>query len=222
MRKQSAWDEGTKRRLIEAAGEVFAKKGYHAATVRAICQQAGASVSAINYHFKDKEALYAAVFEYAHRRAMEKYPPDLGLKPGATSEDRLWAFIRSALLSHLDSGFPAWHERLISHEMSNPTGMLDTVKQKYIQPLNAAMEGIAREIMHKASPNHEPDGELVQLGAMNILGACIFQHHARQTMRTVQSANPEPEEIEAIAEHIYRFSLAGLRALATDKDGKPR
>jgi len=220
MKDKSAMDEGTKRRLIEAAGEGFAQNGYRAATVRSICQRAGASVSAINYHFKDKEALYEAVFEYAHRIAMEKFPHDMDLKPGATPEDRLRAFIRSALLSHLGSGFPAWHDRLISHEMSNPTGMLDTVKQKYIQPLHAALEGLVGEIMRKANPTHKPDDDLVQLGAMNIVGACIFQHHARHNIQIVQPVDPGPAEIEAIAEYIYRYSLAGLRALATDKDGQ--
>lgn len=222
MRDKAAWDEGTKRRLIEAAGEVFAQSGYRAATVRAICQRAGASVSAINYHFRDKEALYEAVFEYAHRIAMEKYPLDLGLKPGATPEERLRAFILSALLSHLDAGFPAWHDRLISHEMSNPTGMLETVKAKYIQPMNAALEVIVRDVMRQANPGREPDDELVRLGAMNVIGACLFQHHARQMMRTVEADNPGTVQIEAIAEYISRFSLAGISALATDKGGKSR
>jgi len=222
MKDTSAWDEGIKKRLIEAAGEVFAQKGYRAATVRAICQRAGASVSAINYHFKDKEALYEAVFEYGHRIAMEKFPHDMDLKPGATPEDRLRAFIRSALLSHLGSGFPAWHDRIINHEMSNPTRVFDIIKERFIRPIHELLEGIVREIIHKINPGQAIEDSLVQIGAMNIIGACIFQHHARQHTMNLQPANPEPAEIEAIAEYIYRYSLAGLRALAADKDGQPK
>jgi len=47
----------TRRRLLDAAEEIFAERGYAAASMRAITQRAGASVSAANYHFGSKEAL---------------------------------------------------------------------------------------------------------------------------------------------------------------------
>ena len=49
----------TRRQLLEAAGAVFAEAGYRDATVREICRRAHANIAAINYHFGDKEKLYA-------------------------------------------------------------------------------------------------------------------------------------------------------------------
>ncbi len=69
----------TKARLIEAAGEVFARRGFRSATVREICSRAGVHVGAVNYHFRDKEGLYTAVLDHLHQTAVKKYPPDLGL-----------------------------------------------------------------------------------------------------------------------------------------------
>ena len=57
----------TRRRLLDAAGEVFAEKGFAKATVREICQKAEANIAAVNYHFGDKEKLYAAVLPTASR-----------------------------------------------------------------------------------------------------------------------------------------------------------
>ena len=54
----------TKVKLLEAAGEEFADKGFERATIRGICERAGANIAAVNYHFGDKEQLYArAVIE---------------------------------------------------------------------------------------------------------------------------------------------------------------
>ena len=54
-------EQSTKKRLIEAAGSLFADKGFKETTVRDICEQAGANVAAVNYHFGDKEKLYGEV-----------------------------------------------------------------------------------------------------------------------------------------------------------------
>ena len=48
-------------RLLETALEVFARKGFHDATVAEICKKARANVASINYYFGGKEALYAEV-----------------------------------------------------------------------------------------------------------------------------------------------------------------
>lgn len=51
----------TREQLIGSATTLFAEKGYAGASVRDICEQAGASTNAITYHFGSKEELYRAV-----------------------------------------------------------------------------------------------------------------------------------------------------------------
>ena len=79
MPEGSTNSEDTKKRLIEAAGEVFARNGFRASTVRQICKRARANIGSVNYHFRDKKGLYAATFAYTRQLAFSKYPPDLGL-----------------------------------------------------------------------------------------------------------------------------------------------
>src|SRR5208337_1816147 len=55
----------TRQRLLEAAGELFAEKGFRLAGTREICRKAGTDIAAIHYHFGNKENLYEAVLRYA-------------------------------------------------------------------------------------------------------------------------------------------------------------
>ncbi|MDE0886636.1 MAG: TetR/AcrR family transcriptional regulator [Myxococcota bacterium] len=50
----------TKARLLDAVVRLFAERGFHATSMRAITQLAGTSVSAANYHFGSKEGLLRA------------------------------------------------------------------------------------------------------------------------------------------------------------------
>ena len=58
----------TKERIIEGASELFALKGYDGASVRDIATHCDCNVSAVNYHFKNKENLsweiYARAYEW--------------------------------------------------------------------------------------------------------------------------------------------------------------
>ena len=52
--------EDTRRRLVEAAIEIFARHGYEGASTRALAERAGVNLPAIPYYFGSKEGLYRA------------------------------------------------------------------------------------------------------------------------------------------------------------------
>jgi AcrR family transcriptional regulator len=57
--------KSTRERVLEAACQIFADKGFHNTTVADICEKAEANIAAVNYHFGDKESLYDAVWHHA-------------------------------------------------------------------------------------------------------------------------------------------------------------
>jgi AcrR family transcriptional regulator len=57
----SGHGEGTRARLLDAAGEVFAARGFRGATMREIAERARANLASAHYHFGSKEELYLAV-----------------------------------------------------------------------------------------------------------------------------------------------------------------
>ncbi len=206
--------ERTKARLIEAAGRVFSQRGFRSATVREICGLAGTPLGAMNYHFRNKQGLYAAALEYSMQSAIKKYPPRLGLGDEATPEEKLRAFIHSFLLRILDEGIPAWHMKLIIREVSDPAGALGQLVQNSIRPVYVYLAGILREILQEESAAEGQESNLVFLCAMSIVGQCLYHFTGR---RVITALNPEsfnPADIDRITDHIAQFSLNGIRQLA--------
>ncbi|MGQ3683696.1 MAG: CerR family C-terminal domain-containing protein [Candidatus Loosdrechtia sp.] len=199
----------TQQRLLEAAGEIFALHGFRKATIREICKHAHANVASVNYHFRNKNALYVAVLQYAHQCAVRKYPPDSGLRKEATAKERLRAFIRSLLLRFLDEGRTAWYGKLIAREMTEPTPALEILVEKEIRPLSRQLEFIVRELL-----NSPASDDLIQLCVRSILAQCIFYHHVRPVIdRLYPDQKYRPHDIERLADHITRFSLGAIKEL---------
>ncbi|MER6714285.1 MULTISPECIES: TetR/AcrR family transcriptional regulator [unclassified Streptomyces] len=69
-----AWGEVTPdaaRRLLIAAVEAFAERGYHATTTRDIAGRAGMSPAALYIHYKTKEELLHRISRIGHEKALE-------------------------------------------------------------------------------------------------------------------------------------------------------
>ena len=66
--------EETRRRLLVAAGELFACHTPDAVTVRDITARAGTKPNAVSYHFGGKKELVDAVWEYCLRRWSDNRP----------------------------------------------------------------------------------------------------------------------------------------------------
>lgn len=212
MKESLNRSDETKAKLIEAAGEVFALRGFRSATVREICRRASTPLGAMNYHFRDKQGLYAAVLEHSHQSAIKKYPPGWGVGDGATPEEKLRAFIHSFLL-RISEGVPAWHMKLMAQEISDPTGILGQVVQSSIRPLYTYLAGILCELLEEDKPAEGEETEVIFLCAMSIVGQCLHHHTGRRVVAVLHPKSFDPDDIEQIADHITRFSLAGIREI---------
>ncbi len=77
MKELKDLDRGdvTRQALVDAAIAVFARDGYHAASTRELANVANVNQALINYHFKGKQGLYLAAFQYITDQIHSKTKP---------------------------------------------------------------------------------------------------------------------------------------------------
>ncbi len=199
--------------MLQAAGEVFAEQGFRKATIRDICSRAGANIAAVNYHFGDKEKLYASVLQHWLGEAMKKYPPDGNLPADAPARERLGAFVRSWLFRMLGEGTPAWHGKLMAREMSEPTAGFELLMSESVRPMAQRMNGLMKDLL-----GADADERMVRNCALSVAGQCCFYRHAHEMIRRLYPDHKNtPDQIEHLADHVTRFSLAAIEAYPRGK-----
>lgn len=90
---------GTRRRILEAGLELFAERGYYAASIRDIAELAGMRSASLYTHFSSKEAILAELVllgnEVHHRLLVTAL-----LEAGSDPTDQLVALVRAHVHSH--------------------------------------------------------------------------------------------------------------------------
>jgi AcrR family transcriptional regulator len=212
MRKQRIDGQETRRNLLMAASEIFAKKGFRDATIAEICRQAKANVAAANYHFGGKDALYVESWRFAFEKSLKTYPPDGGMAQNASVEEQLRGRILAIMRRVIDP--QSYELDIFYNEMANPTGLLAGAVQQSIEPIFRGFAAIIQELLGK-----QTDDQQVRLCLMSIRAQC-FGPLMRERRRKIASPDPLPaspewnlDDLETLVDHVTRFSLAGIREI---------
>jgi AcrR family transcriptional regulator len=196
--------EDVRRRAIEAAGPIFAEKGFRDATVRDICQAAGINLASVNYYFGDKERLYVAVVRHAHQRYETERPLPDGFEEQPAPQ-RLRAFIENLLERMLAGPEAAWERRLLLREILQPTRACEELVESAFRPQFELLLGILRELI----PDLVPPIALKQLG-FSVVGQCLFYRVAGEVVRLMVGAQVGQGDfaVPQLADHICDYALA--------------
>ena len=194
----------TRWRLLNAACEVFAQKGYRDAKVADICKRAGANVAAVNYYFGDKASLY----EKAWRHALQNFSEHAFSESATGSpQDRLREYIQTLMQHFTTKGELGQFSRLYLMELVNPAGLVQDAWRELIEPRRRKLHDIIRDII---GPKAEETSILfcelsiiTQCRALVTIKTSDLEYMLRQPL--------SPELIKRLARHIADFSLAGIR-----------
>jgi len=182
-------------RLLEAALEVFAVRGYGKASTREICTRAGVNVAAIHYHFGDKASLYRKVFEKLDSDAAP--PPELD-DPGTSLENGLLIWYQRLMAFVLARDEENHGRLLVLREQMQPsgalapdrTGMLGRYHAQLVRFLSARL-GIDRV-----------DEDLQQL-AFSLIGLAMVLVIERSAIRRLAPGLVDSEQ--AVASSVTRL-----------------
>ena len=202
--KNNSATQETRRRLLAAAGAVFADRGFHAATIKEITDRAGASLASVNYHFTDKAELYAAVLRRLAEDMSVIVPPDEQLTGDPAT--RLRQFVRYFCRAMMGRTREPWEQVLMAREMAEPSAALDPCHEQVMGPLSRKLSGLVADLL--GVPAADP---AVGLAAASVVGQCVYYMKHAVIGRVHPQLGDRPD-VDRLADHVAAFSLAGIAA----------
>lgn len=130
----NAKEKDTKDKILEVANELFAEKGFKGTSIREIAKLADVNLSAVNYHFTNKENLYSQVFQQNHKW-MEDSVTRIGEDDLINTQEFAW--------------------RVFEFFSTNGTSLLNTFKII----LNEKLDSLPEEIFLDCKGNMGPPGQ---------------------------------------------------------------
>jgi AcrR family transcriptional regulator len=204
----------TKIRILDAAERLFAQQGLDV-PIRAITDEAGVNLAAVNYHFQSKEALVDAViarrFEPVTRRRLEMLDA-VEARAGSGPlplEPVLEAFF-APLLEPPEPGFE--HLKSLMGRLFSMAD--DFVKRVFRVHLGLVVERFTAALA-RAVPEL-PDAERA-CRLYFAVGAVVHVMNWSRIIPTLSNGLVDPSDTKALLNQLIVFAAAGFRAPQTPK-----
>ncbi|MHA6480579.1 TetR/AcrR family transcriptional regulator [Paenibacillus sp. strain BS8-2] len=184
-----------KMRILCEARKLFAKYGFEGTSIRQICEEAGANVALVSYHFGGKDNLFGSLIEsYFPNQLLASVDPDMDPIAGVKLLIREVTAFRQAdpLLV-----------TIIQQEIIMNTPRIQKIRQ-HVMP----MWGLLRKWMKEGrEQGHFQFGSL-DTAFMSVVGTLLF--HRKQEYWSVL-LEEEPSDLETVTRELTEFILLGLQ-----------
>jgi AcrR family transcriptional regulator len=155
--------------IVEAAGQVFSERGYHAASMEEIAAGVGISAPALYRHFPNKYALFAECANVMVDRlaaVIDESPPEAALK------DVLAALARVTVSHRASGGLYRWEARYLEGD-----------DRRQLRTKFAHVVGRVTDMVRREHPL--PDERLRAVAALGVIGS-ITMHHTSMVPRRIE------------------------------------
>ena len=197
--------------ILDAAEFLFSQNGFFGVTLREVAQRVGIHTTLMHYYFKDKRALYEAVFERragvsSGRRmvALEEYEAAAGDRP--TVEGALHAFLDTDLDLYREGGETWMNYAAFCARVSNtPEGA--ELMDRYFDPVVLKLV----EILKRALPQYSDED--IFWGYHFVTGALMNTLARTGRIDKLSGGVCHSDDFEAVKQRMARFMAAGFLAL---------
>jgi len=202
---------GAQRRLLEAAGEVFAEAGFDRATGREICERAGTNAASVNYYFGSMAGLCTAVVREARNRLAAQATFQRVMARESDPKMQFRALLEVFVTASMSPGSASWPQKVVSRAALAPSPAKGELPDSEGLPEAAVVSQIVAGIM-KLPPNHPA----VARACITVIAPCLLMIvcDRRALLRLFPSLRLGPEHVQAMVDHLYHCGLGGLSAAA--------
>jgi len=211
---RNRYNVATPGRILDAAERLFAERGYAGVALKDVVRAARVNGAAVNYHFGDKRNLYRKVIERGLKSREQAAPLEAAPEAKLSADERLHGFVRNLMVQLLDDSAATRMSRVMLREAIEPTAAFARAVDELPKRQLSILDGIVTELLgRKASRT------AVRRISLSILGQCVYYRYAANILRRTDPAlHYTRTSIHAIAEHIYAFSMAGIRGMKANHD----
>lgn len=198
--------EKTRARIVEAAGKLFAEKGFSSVTVREIVTAADTHLSALNYHFKGKEALYKAVVEDACCVVAIDSASQAGLL-ALEPKDALVTYIKEAVSGGKRDALE-WRIALVSRVVTSPDELSAQAVEQYFTSEMVFLAKLVSRVV-----GEEKDSDKVQFGVLALFGLIdSFNFYGGYASKVTPAFIEKAQNSNWLANHIVTVVCSGIAA----------
>jgi len=187
----------TRERIVEAAAEAFAERGFRGASTREIAQRAGTNQGLITYHFRSKEALWRAaadrIFGMLRTRLEERLAALASGDPRERAREAIREYVR----------FAAAHPelfRLMVEEGKSAEDRMQWLVDTHLKPRYEAFARFAGPFGAGLDASLQPHVYYALIGAASLIFAVAPE------CRRLTGLDPEtPKAVETHADFVARL-----------------
>ncbi len=176
-------EQESKQRLLKAATELFAKKGYAATSIREIVAEAGVTKPVLYYYFKNKKGIFNAIIKLTSEK-YEEILSEICHRSGNCVERLIELYQRlSQVMAELPNISMLFHRVILDQSQGIPELGLEDFPLRIIESIkNIYKEGLARGEVAE----HDPDA--VALLFLSLLG--LPAHRDASFMKSMSNKVP--------------------------------
>lgn len=208
--------EATRQRLLDAAEKLFAAKGFHGVTVRAIAKEAEADPALVAYYFGGKRELFDSVLmrraEILNQiRGAELDACEANAGPGGPSVEKIIEAFTHPMLERSANGGPGWKNYFaLVAQITNSPEWGGAVMTKYFDPIATRFLNALR----KTRPDWRDED--IYWSYHFLSGALVLTFAETGRIDNLSGGLCHSSDIASVHERLPKFIAAGFTRLQQD------